>query len=152
MTNEELITYLSGNFPDTTVSLGKQFVEMTVPNDKLVDISLNLKSNPLTSFDFLLCLSGVDHQDCMEIIYHLESTKNHHIIVLKVKTLNRDELEIDTLSEVWRTAKYHEREVYDLLGIKFRNHTDLRRLFLEDGWGFPLRKDYKDEVRIIERI
>jgi NADH-quinone oxidoreductase subunit C len=49
------------------------------------------------------------------------------------------------------TAKYHEREVYDLLGVKFNNHTDLRRVFLDDDWGHPLRKDYVDEVRIVER-
>ena len=72
-------------------------------------------------------------------------------MVMKVKTANRTEPNIDTLTTVWHTAKYHEREVYDLLGVIFNNHTDLRRLFLDDDWGFPLRKDYVDEVRIIER-
>ena len=72
-------------------------------------------------------------------------------MVLKVKTANREEPVLDTVTPVWRTAKYHEREVFDLLGVKFNNHTDLRRLFLDDDWGYPLRKDYVDEVRIISR-
>ena len=72
-------------------------------------------------------------------------------MVLKVKTSDRVKPVIDTVSDIWHTAKYHEREVYDLLGVEFNNHTDLRRLFLEDGWGFPLRKDYVDEAKIVER-
>jgi NADH:ubiquinone oxidoreductase subunit C len=53
--------------------------------------------------------------------------------------------------DVWRTAELHEREVYDLLGVKFNNHPDLRRFFLEEGWvGHPLRKDYVDEINIVE--
>ena len=58
---------------------------------------------------------------------------------------------IDTVSDVWSSAEFHEREVYDLLGVQFTNHPDLRRLFLDDDWGFPLRKDYRDDINIIER-
>ncbi|MBP7507987.1 MAG: NADH-quinone oxidoreductase subunit C [Prolixibacteraceae bacterium] len=151
MTNEELIKYLNENFPGVNVTQGNQFAEMTIGKDDLVNVAIKLKESQETRFDFLISLTGVDYSDCMGIIYHLESTKYRHIMVLKVKTSNREEPLIDTLTDVWRTAKYHEREVYDLLGVKFNKHSDLRRLFLEDGWGFPLRKDYKDEVRIIER-
>ena len=151
MTNEELIKYLNENFPGAIVTQGNQFAEMTIGKDDLVNVAIKLKESQETRFDFLISLTGVDYSDCMGIIYHLESTKYRHIMVLKVKTSNREEPLIDTLTDVWRTAKYHEREVYDLLGVKFNKHSDLRRLFLEDGWGFPLRKDYKDEVRIIER-
>ncbi len=151
MTNEELIKYLNEEFPGAVVVQGKQYAEMTVEKDNLVDIAIKLKESLETQFDFLISITGVDYSDCMGVIYHLESTKYRHMMVLKVNTSNREEPIIDTLTEVWRTAKYHEREVYDLLGVKFNKHSDLRRLFLEDGWGFPLRKDYKDEVRIIER-
>ena len=151
MTNEELIKYLNEEFPGAVVVQGKQYAEMTVEKDNLVDIAIKLKESLETQFDFLISITGVDYSDSMGVIYHLESTKYRHMMVLKAKTSNREEPIIDTLTEVWRTAKYHEREVYDLLGVKFNNHSDLRRLFLEDGWGFPLRKDYKDEVRIIER-
>jgi NADH-quinone oxidoreductase subunit C len=151
MTNEELQAYLTGEFPNTGVTLGKQYVEMTVKSEDLVDTAAKLKGMPLLSMDYLFCLTGVDYPEKMQIVYHLESTKHRHVLVMKCDTADRVDPMIDSVREVWQTAKYHEREVYDLMGVHFNNHNDLRRLFLEDGWGFPLRKDYKDEVRIVER-
>lgn len=151
MTNEELRVYLTDKFPDCETIEGAQYIELTVKSDSLHQVSAFLKETDETSFDYLICLTGVDYPEYMTVIYHLESTKHRHVIVVKVKTADRVNPAIDTVSDIWQTAKYHEREVYDLLGVKFNNHTDLRRLFLEDGWGFPLRKDYVDELRIVER-
>ena len=151
MTNEELQSCLTGEFPNAGVKSGKQYVEMVVKSEDLHETSAKLKSLPMLSFDYLICLSGVDYPESMQMVYHLESVDHRHMMVMRVNTADRVEPKVDSVSDVWQTAKYHEREVYDLLGIKFNNHTDLRRLFLEDGWGFPLRKDYKDEVRIVER-
>ena len=151
MTNEELKAYLTKNFPEAEIADGPQYIELTVKPELLVETSKKLKESSETLFDYLFCLTGVDYPDCMGVIYHIESTKFHHEMVIKVKTANRTEPVIESVRSVWQTAKYHEREVYDLLGVKFSNHNDLRRLFLDDDWGFPLRKDYTDEVRIIER-
>lgn len=151
MTNEELQACLTGEFPTAEVSLGKQYVEMVVKAEELHDTAARLKKLPVLSFDYLFCLTGVDYPEKMQIVYHLESVTHRHTMVLKVNTADRVNPNVDTISDVWQTGKYHEREVYDLLGVIFNNHNDLRRLFLEDGWGFPLRKDYKDEVRIVER-
>lgn len=151
MTNEELKLVLTEKFPDAEVKQGNQYVEMTVTSASLHETAMLLKQTAEFSFDYLFCLTGVDYPENMGIIYHLESIKHRHVVVLKVRTDDRVNPAIDTVSDIWITAKYHEREVYDLLGIHFNNHTDLRRLFLEDGWGFPLRKDYVDEVRIVER-
>lgn len=151
MTNEELQACLTGEFPNAEVSLGKQYVEMVVKAEELLDTAAKLKTLPALLFDYLFCLTGVDYPEKMQIVYHLESIAHRHAMVLKVNTADRVNPNIDTVTDVWQTAKYHEREVYDLLGVVFNNHNDLRRLFLEDGWGFPLRKDYKDEVRIVER-
>ena len=151
MTNDELILVLTEKFPDAVIAQGIQYVEMTVIAGSLYDTAMLLKQTEKLSFDYLFCLTGVDYPENMGIIYHLESVEHRHVMALKVRTVDRINPAIDTLSDVWITAKYHEREVYDLLGIHFNNHTDLRRLFLEDGWGFPLRKDYMDEVRIVER-
>ncbi len=151
MTNEELQAYLTGEFSNAEVKLGKQYVEMVVKADDLHETSVKLKNLPALSFDYLICLTGVDYAEKMQIVYHLESILHRHVMVLKADTADRTEPTLDTVSDVWQTAKYHEREVYDLLGVKFNNHTDMRRLFLDDSWGFPLRKDYKDEVRIVER-
>ena len=151
MTNEELQACLAGEFSNAEVTLGKQYVEIVVKAEDLHETSVKLKTMPVLSFDYLFCLTGVDYAEKMQIIYHLESTKHRHVVVLKASTADRLDPKIDTVSDVWQTAKYHEREVYDLLGVIFNNHKDLRRLFLDDSWGFPLRKDYKDEVRIVER-
>ena len=151
MTNDELILVLTEKFPGAVIAQGNQYVEMTVTAASLHETVQLLKEAETFSFDYLFCLTGVDYPDNMGIIYHLESVKHRHVMVLKVRTTDRINPAIDTVSDVWITAKYHEREAYDLLGIHFNNHTDLRRLFLEDGWGFPLRKDYVDEVRIVER-
>ncbi len=151
MTNDELKTVLTERFPAAEIKQGIQYVEMTVKAEDLHETAVQLKQTDDIYFDFLICLTGIDYPENMGIIYHLESIKHRHVMVLKVRTADRVNPAIDTVSDVWITAKYHEREVYDLLGIHFNNHTDLRRLFLEDGWGFPLRKDYVDEVRIVER-
>ena len=151
MTNEELKSYLTERFPEAEIKTGPQYVEMTVSNASLLETAQQLKQSKETSFDYLFCLTGVDYAQNMGVIYHLESLAHRHTMVLKVKTADRVNPAIDTVSSVWITAKYHEREVYDLLGVRFNNHTDLRRVFLDDDWGHPLRKDYMDEVRIVER-
>lgn len=151
MTHDELKTYLLDKFPSAEITLGAQYVQMIVSSADLHQTAALLKDSKDTSFDYLICLSGVDYPEYMEVVYHLESVSLRHVMVLKVRTSDRLNPAIDTVSDIWIGAKYHEREVYDLLGIHFNKHPDLRRLFLEDGWGFPLRKDYVDEIRIVER-
>ena len=84
------------------------------------------------------------------MVYHLRSTSTKDNMVVKVK-LNRDLPEIATVSDIWRTAEFHEREVFDLFGVVFLEHPDLRRLMLTDDWvGYPLRKDYEDPINMIK--
>ncbi len=84
------------------------------------------------------------------MVYHLTSTTHRNTIVVKTK-LDRENPEIETVSDIWRTADFHEREAYDLFGVRFLNHPDLRRLFLTDEWvGYPLRKDYDDPINMIK--
>jgi NADH/F420H2 dehydrogenase subunit C len=114
-------------------------------------LAFQLKKAPDMAFDYLFCVSGVDMVKYLEVVYHLESTIHKHQVVLKVRTSDRENGAVDTVCDIWRTAEFHEREVYDLLGIRFNNHPDLRRLFLDENWvGHPLRKDYVDEVNILE--
>ncbi len=115
------------------------------------DVCLFLRDHPQTWFDFLSCLSGVDYgveQQQFGVVYHLSSIIKNHTLVLKVITdNNRDEENLPSfksISAVYKTAEWHEREAFDMLGIYFENHPDLRRILLPDDWdGFPLRKDYK---------
>jgi NADH-quinone oxidoreductase subunit C len=136
---------------DLEIKDGMQYTEVTVPPSKLYSLAKQLRERDEVKFDFLFCLSGVDYGQDLGLVYHLRSTIFDHVIVLKTKTSDRVNPQIDSVSDIWKTADFHEREVFDLLGIKFTNHPDLRRLFLDNSWGFPLRKDYVDDINIVTK-
>lgn len=130
---------------------GSEFLNVTIPPEALHSLATSLRYDADLKFDFLFCLSGVDWVTHLMTVYHLTSTEFKHTLVLKVKIPDRENPEVDTVCDIWRTAEFHEREVYDLFGIKFTNHPDLRRILLDDDWsGYPLRKDYVDEINIVE--
>ncbi|MCX6325858.1 MAG: NADH-quinone oxidoreductase subunit C [Bacteroidia bacterium] len=137
--------------PDLEIKDGKQFTEVLVPSSKLHSLATQLKEKEEAQFDYLFCLSGVDYGHDLGVVYHLRSTIFNHVVVLKTRTSERENPQLDSVSDLWKTADFHEREVYDLLGIKFTNHPDLRRLFLDNSWGFPLRKDYVDDINIVTK-
>jgi len=149
MKNEQLKQRLEEVMPDAVFPENKQFTEVIVPGDKLHAFCENLKRSPDLLFDYLIDLTAVDWNDHFMMVYHLTSTEFHHKLVVKSRIDDREKPVADTLSDLWKTAEYHEREVYDMFGISFRNHPDLSRLFLDDDYGFPLRKDFKDESRMI---
>jgi len=151
MNKTELGDFIKSLEQDCEINEGKQFTEISVPAGKLHKLAENLRSNEETSFDFLFCLSGVDYGVDLGVVYHLRSTKLGHSIVIKVRTSDRVNPHFDSVTDIWKTADFHEREVYDLLGIKFTGHPDLRRLFLDNSWGFPLRKDYTDDINIVTK-
>lgn len=151
MDNAALKARILGLVPNAEFQENKQFLTFVIPADQMHDLALKLKGEADLAFDYLFCLSGVDWPKYLEVVYHLESTTHKHQLVLKARTADREHAAVDTVCDIWRTAELHEREVYDLLGVKFNNHPDLRRFFLEEGWvGHPLRKDYVDEVNIVE--
>lgn len=151
MTNEALQNLISSWIPELEFTEeDSQFFNITVQPENLHKLMSQLKSNIETNFDYLFCVTGMDWGKELGVIYHLESTTHRHIIVVKVKTEDRENPTLDTVSDIWKTADFHEREVFDFFGIKFNNHPNLKRLFLTDEWeGFPLRKDYVDEINMI---
>jgi NADH:ubiquinone oxidoreductase subunit C len=136
---------------DLEIKEGKQYLEVTVPSSMLYQLAKQLREDKESQFDFLFCLTGVDYGVDLGVIYHIRSTIYEHTIVLKTRTSDRVNPLLDSVADIWQTADFHEREVYDLLGIKFKNHPDLRRLFLDNSWGFPLRKDYVDDINIVTK-
>lgn len=151
MNNEEITKFVLDRVPDAVCVDGTQFVQITIPAEKILPLAAELKSNETSSFDFLFCLTAVDWPTHMEVVYHLKSTTHSHQFVLKAKINSRENPAIETVCHIWRTAELHEREAYDLFGIKFLNHPDLRRLLLTDDWeGYPMRKDYVDPINMIE--
>jgi NADH:ubiquinone oxidoreductase subunit C len=151
MQTEELTTLITALTPDQKPGISKQYPEFILPAEKLHEVAKTLKENPQTKMDYLFSLTASDRKDGLNMIYHLTSTEYHHTVVLRVILADKENPMIATVSDLWSAAEYLEREVFDLFGIKFENHPDLRRLFLDDEWvGYPLRKDYKDSF-IFER-
>ena len=114
--------------------------------DDLLKVCDSLYRNPETYFDMLSCITGIDNgpaSGTIDVAYNLYSIPFNLHIMLKV-TLPRDNAEIDSLTPIWKTANWHERELYDMLGVRIKHHPDLRRILLPADWeGHPLRKDYK---------
>lgn len=151
MQTEELTTLMTALVPDQKPGISKQYPEFILPADKLHEVAKTLKENPQIKMDYLFSLTASDRKDGLNVIYHLTSTEYHHTVVLRVILADKENPMVATVSDLWSAAEYFEREVFDLFGIKFENHPDLRRLFLDDEWvGYPLRKDYKDSF-IFER-
>jgi NADH-quinone oxidoreductase subunit C len=151
MDNAQLKDLVTGIAPEATFEESKQFLTVIVSPEKLHQTLKSLKERPDTSFDYLFCISGVDIQDKLMVVYHLESTALSHRIVVKTGTENREKPELDSIVDLYAGAELHENEIFDLFGIVFKGHPNLRRMFMPDDWnGFPLRKDYVDEVNIID--
>ena len=151
MDNEKLKSHILALVPEAVLEANNQFVTFSMPAEKLHALVEKLKTDQESSFDYLFCLTAADMGKELVLVYHLKSTDHQHEIVLKAKTGDREHPEFDTISDLYRAADFYEREVYDMFGITFRNHSDMRRIFLDENWkGYPLRKDYIDEINIVE--
>jgi NADH-quinone oxidoreductase subunit C len=147
---EEIFQLLKDNFPESNLEL-----KTDQPTEALILASANeidkictfLHDNSDLKFDSLINLSGVDEVKAglLSVYYHIESTIIRHKILLKVTT-DRNNPEVASVTSVWKGADWHEREAYDMFGIKFTNHPDLRRILMPYDWeaGYPLRKDYEN--------
>lgn len=151
LNREELTAIISGFAPEAEFPEGTQLLEVIVPAEKIVALAEKLKSDKNTAFNYLITQTAVDFQTHMTVVYHLESTEFRHLIVLKSLLSDRENPAIDSFTALYPTAEFFEREIFDLFGIRFNNHPNLKRLFLEDDYGYPLRKDFRDEINIIER-
>jgi NADH-quinone oxidoreductase subunit C len=147
---EEILQILKEKFPESKLELktDQPTEAILVASPLEIDkISLFLRDSSELLFDSLMNLSGVDEPkaNLLSVYYHLESTTLKHKITLKVSA-DRNKPEVSTVSEVWKSADWHEREAYDLFGIIFLNHPDLRRILMPYDWdaGYPLRKDYEN--------
>ncbi len=151
MEKEQLGIVLAEMFPALEINTSGENLRIKAEATAIHKIATTLRDDNRFQFDYLFNFYGIDREDRFSLIYGLESTQLGHFLVLETDLADHDNPVIDTVSDLWKTANFQEREVYDLMGVKFTNHPDLRRLFLEDGWGFPLRKDYKDDINFIER-
>jgi NADH-quinone oxidoreductase subunit C len=155
MSFDDIKQLLAEKFGDNVINgeetSGLQPALLINPDD-ITAVCLELRNNPKTYFDFLSSLSGVHYNDEANrygVVYHLASIPYKTQLTLKISKPQPKESpelpEFKSITSVYRTADWHEREAYDLLGIYFEGHPDLRRILLPDDWeGFPLRKDYQN--------
>jgi NADH-quinone oxidoreductase subunit C len=150
MLNEDLKLKFTGILPIITFEEGGEWLNAFVPPEEFIVFVKKLRFTQGLDFDYLFCLTCIDWKTHFTMVYHYSSTLHRHNIVVKVK-LDRNNPEIETVSGIWRTAEMLEREVYDLFGVNFLHHPDLRRLIMPDDWeGWPLRKDFEDPVNMIK--
>lgn len=149
MEREELQQYLGG-LGSLTFEEGGEWINLFVEPSDFRALMEQLRKDEQLAFDYLFCLTCVDFKTHLTMVYHLSSTRYRYNIVVKSK-LDRQQPEIETVCDIWRTAEFHEREVYELFGVNFLNHPDLRLLILPEGWEGknPMRKDFEDEVNMI---
>ena len=150
MSNEDLKSSLAGFHSSLIFEEGTQWLTAQVEPQEFLPLAQHLRNAEQLYFDYLFCLTCVDWKTHLAMVYFFSSTKYRHTLIIKSK-LNRNDPEIETVSHIWKTAEFHEREVFELFGVKFLHHPDLRNLVLPDVWeGFPLRKDYEDAVNMIK--
>ncbi len=165
MSGQSFVEELKQKFGDKICGANLENIDpwIEVIPDGLVEVCTHLKNEPSLAFDYLNCISGVDYlhtdekkaakvdwQPHVEVVYHLFSMQHKHSLVLKVilprwKDDQPGQLpELPSVAHIWSTADWHEREVYDLMGVFFTDHPNLRRILCPEDWvGHPLRKDYE---------
>jgi NADH-quinone oxidoreductase subunit C len=148
---EELKIKLTELFPTATVDESGEWLNILIAPADFPSAAEILRNKIELGFDYLFCLTCVDWKTHLTMVYHLESTMYRHQLVVKVQ-LERTKPEIETVSHIWRTAEFNEREAYEMFGVNFLNHPDLRLLILPEGWEgkYPMRKDFEDPVNMIK--
>ncbi|WP_259014852.1 NADH-quinone oxidoreductase subunit C [Emticicia fluvialis] len=153
---EQIKQVITDKFGETIVLKAESNVlqpSLTVPAESIVDVCTFMHENPNLYFDFLACITAIDNGPAVgtiEVIYNLTSIPYEHNFVLKVEVPRNAEGEplpqVPSVAGIWRTADWHEREAFDLVGIDFTGHPDLRRILLPADWeGHPLRADYQEQ-------
>ncbi len=148
MSLQQVMSQLQNAFPAGLTKLAEWRGELTVtvPRDRLHEVAQFLHDDPAMDFDYIVHVSSVDWPDDderFEVVYEFYSVRKRQRIRLKTRTPESDCI-VDSLTDLWKGADFMEREVYDMMGIRFRNHPDLRRILMPDDYteGYPLRKDF----------
>jgi len=145
MTPAEIETLVRERFGDKVLDskLEELATYLVVDPGQILEVCEFLRRDPRLEMDHLELLGGVDYKDRIEVVYVTYSMRYRHRFTVKCR-LPREGPRISTVESIWAVANWHEREAYDMFGIVFEGHSDLRRILCPDDWtGYPLRKDYK---------
>ena len=138
----EIVTELEAVLKEGIVEANGNTI--VVKNEFFFKIASFLKNTPGLDFNYLNYITAVDYQTYFEVIYNLISVEHNHGLIIKTRLTDRDKPELPSVVGLWKGADFQEREIYDLFGISFYDHPNLKRIFLWEGFqGYPLRKDYK---------
>ena len=138
---EEVGQRLQAAFPDAVTSWDDDVVR--IEPDAIIEVCQFLKDTPDLDMDFLSSITGVDYVESFEVVYHLTSLTHNHSLVLKMTLYGRDDVELSSVMGVWKGADLQEREIWDLMGIVFTGHPNMKRILTWEGFpGHPLRKDF----------
>ena len=138
---DDLASKIRTRFPDAVADTAPG--ELYLERDRLRDVCEFLRDDEALDFRALVALNAVDYVDYFEVVYRLVSYRHNHATVLKVRVYERDEPSVPSVTSVWKGAELQEREVYDLMGVAFDGHPNLKRVFLWEGFeGHPLRRDF----------
>ena len=141
LSGEKIAKQIEKKFPGSVVESGPE--SLLVKAESLSEIAGYLRSTAGLDFDYLTAITAVDYIDCFEIVYQLTSLKHNHSLVVKTRCYQRDNPALPSVVGLWRGADFQEREIYDLFGISFEGHPNLKRIVLWEGFeGYPLRKDF----------
>jgi NADH-quinone oxidoreductase subunit C len=145
MNTQEIASLLSETFGDRILESDPDNLNpwSAVDPSSIMEVCRFLRSDSRLKMDHLELLGGVDYKDRIEVVYVLYSMEHHHRHTLKCR-LPREDPHLPSVESVWKVANWHEREAYDMFGVLFDGHSDMRRILCPDDWeGYPLRKDYK---------
>ena len=141
LSGKEVTVKIEQQFPASIVE--SNIDSLLVKSQDLFDVISFLKNTPEFQFNYLSCITAVDYFDYFEVVYYLVSMVHNHSIVIKTRFYGRENLAVPSIVSLYQGANVQEREIYDLMGIKFEGHPNMKRIFLWDGFqGHPLRKDY----------
>ena len=137
----EVTQEIARHFPEAIVEVEEKAI--LVQSSTLLQVAQFLKTTPGLDFDYLTYVTAIDYLDYFEVVYHLVSMEHNHSLVLKTRCYDRESPVLPSVVSLWRGADFQEREIYDLMGIRFEGHPNLKPIVLWEGFEeHPLRKDY----------
>ncbi len=141
LSSKDILSRLNAKFPGAAEEAGPDSV--LIKNDSLLAAAEYLKTAEGLKFEYLNYITAVDYYSYFEVVYQLTSLESNRSVVFKTRCYTRDNPTVPSVTGLWQGADFQEREIYDLMGITFEGHPNLKRIFLWDGFpGYPLRKDF----------
>ena len=141
LSGKEIASQLEEKSPGSIVESSQGY--LLVKSDSLPEVASFLRDTPGLDFDYLNCITAIDYYEYFEVVYQLSSLEHNHSLVVKTRCYDRENPVVPSVVGLWKGADFQEREIYDLMGIRFEGHPNMKRIFLWEGFqGHPLRKDY----------